>query len=310
MIDATVIIAAWKAEAHLARSVESALSQRDLRLEVIVVDDASPDGTADLADRMAARDARVSVLRLPENGGPAAARNAGIDHARGEWIAVLDSDDAMHPDRLAAMIALARARGADAVYDNLQPVDMTGKPAGPPHVPDIPEPVRWGLETFLSGNQARPGRPSLGFLKPLISKHFLDINAIRYDPTLRNGEDFHLMLDILAAGGRLWFMPAAGYLYTTRSGSISNRLNPDHARTLAQADAAFLQRHAGSLPAECVALMRQRQTRIADLATTEAAMQALRARRPGRAARALLQRPRALGRFALQISQALRRRLA
>jgi len=310
MTDATVIIAAWKAEAHLARSVESALAQRDVALEVIVIDDASPDGTADLADQLAARDSRVSVLRMAENGGPAAARNAGIAQARGDWIAVLDSDDAMEPDRLSAMIALARTQGADAVYDNLQPVDGAGLPTGSPHITDVEDPAIWTLTQFIAGNQARPDRPSLGFLKPLFSNNFLKVNTLRYDPHLRNGEDFHLMLEALAQGARLWFTPRPGYLYTSRSGSISNRLDPDHAKALARADDAFLARHASDLSQDCVALMRKRQVRIADLATTEAAMQALRARHPGRAITELMHRPRALGRFAVQLREALRRRLA
>ena len=310
-----MIIAAWQAESHLTRSVESALAQQDVNLEVIIIDDASPDGTANLAQDMAARDGRVSVLRQAENAGPAAARNAGIDRARGTWIAVLDSDDAMKPGRLAAMIALARARGADAVYDNLQPVDEGGQPTGRPHItnsgPDGPldSPVRWNLADYLAGNQARPDRPSLGYLKPLLSREFLNTHGLRYDARLRNGEDFHLMLGMLARDARLWFTPEPGYLYTTRVGSVSNRLNPDHAKALARADTEFLVRNAATLSTACVALMRRRQTRIADLATTEAAMQALRERRPGRATAELMRRPRAIGRFVTQLSEALRRRL-
>ncbi|MCL6285628.1 glycosyltransferase [Ruegeria sp. 2012CJ41-6] len=309
MTDATVIIAAWKAEAHLARSVQSALAQRDVSLEVIVIDDASSDGTAALAYRMAAQDARISVLQLAQNGGPGVARNAGIDRARGDWIAVLDSDDAMAPERLASMIALARAKSADAIYDNFQPLDEAEQPVGSPHISGIEGPVRWDLTAFLAGNQAHPGRPSLGYLKPLLSRRFLNAQDVRYDPRLRNGEDFHLMLEMLARGAELWFTPKPGYLYTTRAGSISNRLDPGHARALARADAAFLDRHVATLPADCVTLMRRRQARIADLATTESAMQALRGARPDLATLELLRRPRAFGRFANQLGEAVRRRL-
>ncbi len=61
-------------------------------------------------------------------------------------------------------------------------------------------------------------------------RDFLRSNGLAYDETLRNGEDFHLIAALLATGGALWVIPEAGYFYTTRTGSVSNRLNPDHAR--------------------------------------------------------------------------------
>lgn len=311
MTDATVIIAAWKAEPHLARSVESALAQQNVSLEVIVIDDASPDGTARKARELAAQDGRVSVLQLAENAGPAVARNTGLEAARGKWIAVLDADDAMKPGRLEAMIALAQEQGADAVYDGLQFADADGRPVGQPRLaaPAATGPVPWTLENFLAGNQATPGQLSLGYLKPLLSKNFMDRHGLRYNPDLRNGEDFHLMLGMLSKGAQLWFLPEPGYLYTTRAGSVSNRLDPTHARALAQADADFMAHHGATLNAAGAALMRRRQRRIANLAVTESAMQALRAARPGRAAAELMRRPQAFTRFFTQLSAALRQRL-
>ncbi|MEM7645010.1 MAG: glycosyltransferase family 2 protein, partial [Pseudomonadota bacterium] len=103
-IKATVIIAAWNAEAELSRSLRSALAQA-IPVEVIVADDASTDGTASLVETMAQADPRVVLVRQAVNGGPGAARNVAIEAARGDWIAVLDADDTMRPDRLAKMIA-------------------------------------------------------------------------------------------------------------------------------------------------------------------------------------------------------------
>ncbi|MEY8800931.1 glycosyltransferase family 2 protein [Leisingera sp. XS_AS12] len=311
MIDATVIIAAWKAEQHLTRSVESALAQQNVNLEIIVIDDASPDGTARKARELASRDARVSVLQLEANSGPATARNAGLDAARGKWIAVLDADDAIKPGRLAAMIALAQEKGADAIFDALQFADGSGRPGEIPRLaaPTSGAPVPWTFDDFLAGNQAMPGRLSLGYLKPLMSRDFLDRHGLRYNTSLRNGEDFHLMLGMLFKGAQLWFLPEPGYLYTTRTGSVSNRLDPAHAQALAEADADFLARNGPALSASNAALIRRRQQRIANLAAAEAAMQALRAIRPGLAAARLIRRPQALARFCIQLGEALRQRL-
>lgn len=310
MTDATVIIAAYRAAGTLERSIDSALAQQDVSVEVIVIDDASGDGTADLAHRLAAADSRIRVLGLARNGGPSAARNAGLEAATGDWIAVLDSDDCMVPGRLASLIAFAQDEGADVVFDNLQPVDEEGSPTGTPHLGGE-RAVRqsWSLEAYVAQNQAEPGTPSLGFLKPVIRRSVLDRTGLRYDPTLRNGEDFHLILALLHAGAKVSFTPAAGYLYTTRSGSVSNRLNIAHAEALAAADAAFLAAHHASLSPRAVALMRRRMGRISDLASAERVLARLKERRLGAAAAALLRRPRTTGRLLVQIREALGRRL-
>lgn len=311
MIDATVIIAAWRAENLLARAVDSALAQREVEIEVVVVDDASPDGTLAIAQCCAARNPRVHTLALKENGGPSAARNAGLAVAKGRWIAILDADDTMTPDRLTRMIGLAEAERADAVFDDFQPVDSTGRPGGQTHLAPLglTAPCRWDLETFLAGCQAESGRPSLGYLKPILRRDFLIRQKLHYDESLRNGEDFHLIAALLAAGGALWVSPEAGYQYTTGSGSISARLAPDHARALGHADAVFLERYGDDLSPRAVELMRRRQRRLADWTTAETVLQALRAGRPKRATGALLRRPRAIGRLAQQSFAAARRRL-
>jgi succinoglycan biosynthesis protein ExoO len=311
MIDATVIVAAWCAEGTLARAVESALAQDGVCLEVIVIDDSSPDKTLATAEACARKDARVRVLRQAVNGGPSAARNAGLDAARGRWAVVLDSDDVLAPGRLARMIALGEAQGADAVFDDLQCVDVDGRPVGPSHLAAcaFEQPVRWDLEAFLAGCQAEPGRPSFGYLKPVLRMDFLRRHNLRYDETLRNGEDFHLIAALLAEGGALWVTPTPGYFYTTRTGSISNRLNPDHAAALALADAAFLARHQRTMGPQAAALMRRRMCRLGDLDTAETVLQSLRAGQPGRAAGALMRRPRATGRVLRQGWEAARRRL-
>lgn len=312
MTEATVIVAAWRAEATLERAVASALAQTSVSTEVIVIDDASPDGTFALAESLSARDGRVRALRLAQNSGPSAARNLGLAEARSRWIAVLDADDSYAPDRLARMIALADARQADAVFDDFQPVDAEGSATGATHLAPLgmTVPVRWDLESFLAGCQAEPGRPSLGYLKPLLCRDFLRTHHIGYDDALRNGEDFHLIAALLAAGGALWIAPEAGYRYTVAHGSISNRLDAGHARALARADAAFLERNAPGMTPEAVRLMRRRMRRLGDLGTAEMVLQSLRAGAPGRAAAALAGRPRAAGRVLLQGWEAARRRLS
>ncbi|WP_095588114.1 glycosyltransferase family 2 protein [Actibacterium ureilyticum] len=312
MVEATVLIAAWCAEETLAASVQSALAQTDVSVQVVIADDASTDGTARVAAALAAADSRVVAVSLPRNGGPSAARNAAMDLATGEWLAVLDADDRMAPGRLRHMIDLARVQNADIVCDNLQTVDESGQPTAPHpflHGPDFETVGACDLTRYLSYNQATPGRPSLGYLKPLIRRDFAQAHGLRYDEGLRNGEDFHLIIAGLVAGAVMWITPEVGYFYTSRSGSVSNRLNPEHARALAVADAAFLQAHETRLTSDQRRLLQRRSDRIADLATAEIAITALKHKQFGGVVSALANRPRAIRRLAGQLAAALRSRL-
>ncbi|MDP8975951.1 MAG: glycosyltransferase [Actinomycetota bacterium] len=97
----TVIIPVHNGERFLGEAIASALDQRYQPVEVIVVDDASTDASHHIAASFAA----VTAIRLPVQKGPAAARNAGLAVATGKYVAFLDADDVMSPDRLAVQIA-------------------------------------------------------------------------------------------------------------------------------------------------------------------------------------------------------------
>ena len=93
---------AYNSAPTLRRAATSALDQ-DLRdLEVLIVDDASRDGTSRVAGELAAADSRVRVITLPRNRGKPFVMNMATAEARGRWIAVLDADDWYAPGRLSA----------------------------------------------------------------------------------------------------------------------------------------------------------------------------------------------------------------
>lgn len=345
--EVSIVVPAWRAARTLADCAGTALAQEGVTVEVILVDDASPDATFEAAQALAKGDPRIRALRLATNGGPGAARNAAFAAARGRWVAVLDADDRMRPDRLAGMVALAERLGADVLLGNLREVDEQGRPLGEaPFLTRPDRPERWDIETFVQGNLLASGGQSLGYLKPLIRRDFIARHALRYDPALRNGEDFHLVLAAYAAGARVWFDPAPGYLYTRRPGSLSHRADPAHMRALIAADAAFEARLAGGGGAgvggagrgsdrrsgtghdprqdsghdagqgagqgaspRLRALLRDRRRGLQDLHAAEVFLDALRRRRAGAAARAFLERPRAAGRIARQLGEALAKRL-
>jgi glycosyltransferase involved in cell wall biosynthesis len=99
---------AYNAAAHIGRSIQSALTQRDVDLELLVVNDGSTDGTEQVAQQFAAADGRVRVLRQL-NSGQSAARNHAMRVARGEIFALLDSDDEWDPSFLKNQLSVLRA---------------------------------------------------------------------------------------------------------------------------------------------------------------------------------------------------------
>lgn len=91
----SIIVPVYKVENYLQKCIDSILAQTFTDFELILVEDGSPDGCPALCDAAAAKDARIRVLHQ-KNGGLSAARNAGLDVARGEWIGFVDSDAILH----------------------------------------------------------------------------------------------------------------------------------------------------------------------------------------------------------------------
>lgn len=108
----SIVVPVYKVEAYLDVCVESLVSQTFRDIEIILVDDGSPDGCPQICDVWADRDERIRVIHQP-NGGLSAARNSGIRAASGELIAVIDSDDRVDPDMLETMEKALTESAAD-----------------------------------------------------------------------------------------------------------------------------------------------------------------------------------------------------
>lgn len=252
------------------------------------------------------------VLRTGENGGPATARNRAIAEATGEWLAVLDSDDAMEPGRLRRMIDLGHEVKADVVLGNFRTVDEAGKAIGPAAFLEgrgFDMPRVWTLEDFVAGNQVTRGSRPFGYLKPVFRRAFLQETGLRYDPGLRNGEDCHMIFACLAAGATVVFAPWPDYIYSSRRGSISHRVDPAHMDALIEADAAFVARHGAQMTPRTRTLFDFRRTALACLRDSEIVLMALKAARPGRALAVLVRRPSVAGRVMAQLGEAVGNRI-
>jgi glycosyltransferase involved in cell wall biosynthesis len=181
----SVVIPAYQAERFLAEAIESTRSQTYQPLEVIVVDDGSTDGTAAVAGRFP----EVTCVRLGTNHGLPAARNAGIEISRGEFIAFVDSDDAMFPQFVEITVGyLLEHPRCTGVLARQQHVFEPGsrRPSGEPTVD-------------------REGRPVLIVSAPVIRAEALR-SVGGYDTSFRATEDLDLIIRLEAAGYEIDFL--------------------------------------------------------------------------------------------------------
>ena len=117
----SVIVPVYKVEPYLRQCVDSILGQTFRDFELILVDDGSPDGCPAICDEYAEQDSRVKVIHK-ENGGLSSARNAGLDVAKGEYIAFVDSDDWIHPEMLDTMQNRIQQHHADMAICGVESV--------------------------------------------------------------------------------------------------------------------------------------------------------------------------------------------
>ena len=117
----SVIIPVYKVENYIRECVDSVLAQTYTDLEIILVDDGSPDNCGQICDEYAARDSRVRVIHK-ENGGLSDARNAGLDIARGKYIYFVDSDDYIKKEAVEYLVKRCEQENADIVYCNAETV--------------------------------------------------------------------------------------------------------------------------------------------------------------------------------------------
>lgn len=253
----SVIMAFHDAGQYLEDAIASVLAQSLHSLELILVDDASTDASLSRAQRAAARDPRVRVLTSDTRGGPAQARNRALDNARGDWIAIVDADDLLHPGRIERLIARAKDLSVDMVADDLicfgseNGISLLHRLAlRRPWLPEAADLLR--AETSL------PLVP-VGYLKPVIRRHAL--GSLRYRPYLSIGEDFDLLLRLRLSGARLAVLPDAYYLYRRHAASISHRISEDAARSMLRA-MDELEGSTQDLPATMTALLAQRRTAL------------------------------------------------
>lgn len=225
--DISVIVPAYNTEKYIQKSIASVLSQTFKNFEIIVVDDASTDGTVEILRNIP--DNRLKLICQNQNQGAGATRNRALREAKGEWIAVLDSDDWYAPERLERLLAFARETQADMVADDFYIIEEGETEPRTTMVQYYEAPIKnvlsitpasFVLSDVLSDIDGRKGL-GLGFSKPLFRRRFLIENNIAYKPEITVSQDFWLDLDCLIKGATFLLLPNPYYYYLARDGSLT-----------------------------------------------------------------------------------------
>lgn len=123
----SIVTPNYKCERFIAKTIESVLAQTYTNLEMIIVDDCSPDNSYNIACEYAAKDSRIKVLKNETNSGAAISRNRAIEVANGEFVAFLDSDDIWLPNKLERQIAFMKENNCDFSFTEYEHIDEEDK---------------------------------------------------------------------------------------------------------------------------------------------------------------------------------------
>lgn len=201
----SVVLAAYNAVKHVEAAVRSVLSQSYRDFELIVLDDASSDGTADRVEQIG--DDRLIVVRGQKNAGQTELLNLGIAQARGEYIARMDADDLCESSRFAVQVAyLDRYPNVSLVASNAILIDDAGAPHG--RTTTLPSA---GLLLWEMAWRCPIMHPSVMFRRDFVQK------LGGFDPQFL-AQDYDLWIRIIHAGGKIAVLPEFLIQYRTSPG--------------------------------------------------------------------------------------------
>lgn len=210
----SVIVPVYKVEKYLCRCVDSIINQTYKNLEIILVDDGSPDGCGVICDDYAKCDERIKVIHK-ENGGLSSARNAGLDVATGNYIAFVDSDDRIAPDAYENLVSALGDR-EDAIANFMYERERENGETFPSVVPHKSDEIITA-EDYVGELMMHVGDVS-ACTKLFPRKVIADV---RFVEGVLN-EDLLFMLEIAARIKEIVFVGKVGYYYFVREGSTSS----------------------------------------------------------------------------------------
>lgn len=205
-IKVSIILPVYNVAPYLRECLESAINQSLKDIEIICINDGSTDNSLDILKEYAQNDNRIKIINK-KNGGVSAARNAGLDNARGKYIAFLDGDDRLEPDGLETAFNEAEENNSDIVIFNYYDVGINNEKASP---------LLFWLKSFKNNPQI-PYR-QLSYLQytcwnKLYKNEFISKYNIRFYTNIKYGEDGLFSLSTLAHNPKYSFLCHPVYNY-------------------------------------------------------------------------------------------------
>lgn len=237
----SVIMANLNGATYIRQAIRSVLTQTHDRLELVIADDGSTDDSCRIIREEMQSDPRIILLEGGRPHGPAGARNRALAAAKGDWIAIVDSDDIIHPERFARLLRTALTLTSDIVADDIiffgdDPLERNKTLLQDAKLTQ-PHPI--DAVTLVTGCLHGSKPLSLGYLKPMIRRAALA--DLRFDESLLIDEDHDLYLRLLLSGATFTLLPDGMYLYRRHSASASYRLSPAKLRLMIAAQERLLQ---------------------------------------------------------------------
>jgi glycosyltransferase involved in cell wall biosynthesis len=205
----SLIIPYYRASQTIARAVESALEQTVRPLEILIVDDGSPESAAEATKQFGSS---VTVIRKP-NGGVASARNRGVEHAKGEWFAFLDADDYWEPVKLERQLAVSEEVGFVA---GMWFMEFPGQPRC---VGEAENPEFFGRTFKPQGVEAF--QVAMNIMSGVVLVRRKALSDHRFVSGLEPAEDRDLWIRLVASTN-IYFVPEPLATYVQLPGSLSN----------------------------------------------------------------------------------------
>lgn len=228
----SVVVPCYKVETYLPELADSLLSQTLRDLQIILVDDGSPDRTGAICDAYAAKDSRVTVIHKP-NGGVSAARNDGLSAATAPWVIFCDSDDTLPPDALERLVSRGEETGADVVFGDVELVYPNRTEQAVFYKDEFATDDRAIINKLIQANFYKyycynppAGGPAFGYGGPwnkLVRRALLQEHHIQFDTTVGGiFDDLIFTAYIFACATKVAYTHATVYRYRQLEGSITH----------------------------------------------------------------------------------------
>ena len=212
----SIIIPIYNIMDCLEKCVDSCINQTYKNIEILMIDDGSTDGTAELCDRLKEKDKRIRVFHK-ENGGSSSARNLGIEHAKGDYLGFVDSDDFISPAMYEDLMNAIQEYKVPIAQVSRDEIDDKGN-----KLPDVCTPPEKAFlctsDEFMK--ELLMHRGDCSFCTKLIKK---ELFADRRFPIGKLNEDFFLLLQMLKEVDGIYILPQQHYHVFYRIGSNTRK---------------------------------------------------------------------------------------